>query len=155
MIDAIIRSEALWPYNAHLLEHPRIEDYVRFVLRGRGGDATYDGPALITPIGLGDTPSRGHRDLPGFADVECLTDLQTNVAMYPVDDPAVMIAKMAYIISKGNACNASGFACATCSHPLSDFEILWVSAPPSIIGVPPLCSTCAPAIILDYNPVRI
>lgn len=153
MIDAIIRSEALWPYNAHLLEHPRIEDYVRLTLRDRG-DATCDGPALITPIGLGDAPIRGHRNLQGYADTASLTDLQTDVAMYPVDDPAVMLAKMAYIIEKGKACNASAFACATCSHALSDFEILWVSAPPSIIGVP-LCATCGPAIIRDFQPVRI
>ncbi|SNS50612.1 hypothetical protein [Rhodococcoides kyotonense] len=136
----IEQSEKVWPHNAHLLNHFRIEDYVRLALRDRD-DAMIDGQALIPPMGVA-------------------ADLHHDFVSYPFEDPASMLASMDLCKVRGRECGAAAFVCATCSRSIpgprkpNDFEIVWVSAPPSVVGVA-LCATCAPTVIAAYAPVRI
>lgn len=145
VIDEILtnieQSEKVWPHNAHLLNDTRIGYYVRYALRNRG-DSLVEGPALVPPVGLS-------------------ADLFHDFVSYPFEDPASMLASMDMCEARGHACGAPAFVCGVCSRALGDiprrpnvFKIVWVSAPPSVVGVA-LCSTCAPTIIDGYNPVRI
>ncbi|SFA61510.1 hypothetical protein SAMN05444374_11811 [Rhodococcoides kroppenstedtii] len=141
ILTNIKRAERVWPHNAHLLEHHRIEDYMRYALRYRD-DAVVDGTALVPPLGLAD-------------------DIHHDAVSYPFDDPAEMIAKMDMCRQRGLSCAAPAFVCGVCSRSIGDaprkpneFEIVWVSAPPSVVGVA-LCASCAPCVFAEFNPTRI
>ncbi|MDJ0393514.1 hypothetical protein QMK17_09235 [Rhodococcus sp. G-MC3] len=141
ILATIERAEKVWPHNTHLLNHHRIDSYVRLALRDRD-DAMIDGTALIPPLGLAN-------------------DFDHDFVSYPFEDPATMLASMDLCEARGLTCGAPGFICGVCSRAIGDvpripnsFEIVWVSAPPSVVGVA-LCFTCAPTIIDGYNPVRL
>ena len=135
----ILAGESLWPWNAHLMEDRRIEDAVRYALKYRGQAIRDVGPALITPRNL------------------VMED--NEFVVYPVSDSAEMLAKMDYVQHYASWRSPEIFQCAKCHRQFmclekvgNDAKVLWISAPPSIVGIA-LHAKCAAPLIDEYKPV--
>lgn len=148
IVNTIEQGEKLWPFNSHLLEDQQIGDYITFILKYRE-EATLDGVALITPNML-DIQSV-HRD-------GALPDV-TSVAVATIDEA---VEKMGEIDDRGRRNGTDGFACVKCYQRIPGgitdarrFEIIWISVPPSIIGIA-LCPKCLALILSRFgNIVRM
>ncbi|RZK75289.1 MAG: hypothetical protein EOP28_00375 [Rhodococcus sp. (in: high G+C Gram-positive bacteria)] len=148
IVSTIEQGEKLWPWNSHLLEDQQIEDYVRLILRDRE-EATLDEVALITPNPLGQHSIRRSGTLP-------------EVSSIAVTDIDQAIEKMGEIDAWGKRNGTDGFACVKCYQRIPGgmtdarrFEIIWISVPPSIIGIA-LCPKCLALILSRFgNIVRM